>query len=177
MSKHDNVAIAGRPLAYLITVTTYGTWLPGDPRGWNVQRPKRPPIGARGPSPQLEASTQSRMKGDAVLLTKEMRLVVERVIRLACETAGWSLISVAVRSNHFHVLVAAGATAAQVLSRVKGCATRGLRRSGYLEDAGRIWTRQGSTRYLWSKKSVIQAQYYVEVIQDDPTLTMPWSAS
>lgn len=22
------------PLAYFITWTTYGTWLPGDPRGW-----------------------------------------------------------------------------------------------------------------------------------------------
>ena len=25
----------GEPLAYFLTWTTYGTWLPGDERGWN----------------------------------------------------------------------------------------------------------------------------------------------
>ena len=31
----DSEFNAGEPLAYFITWTTYGTWLPGDERGWN----------------------------------------------------------------------------------------------------------------------------------------------
>ena len=38
----------GEPLAYFLTWTTYGTWLPGDERGWNrkgeVKRTSNAPI-------------------------------------------------------------------------------------------------------------------------------------
>ena len=34
MTVHPTFNI-GEPLAYFLTWTTYGTWLPGDERGWN----------------------------------------------------------------------------------------------------------------------------------------------
>ena len=34
MTVHSTFNI-GEPLAYFLTWTTYGTWLPGDERGWN----------------------------------------------------------------------------------------------------------------------------------------------
>ncbi len=60
-------------LAYYITWTTYGNWIPGDARGWrrklaNRQSQNQPPLDTNGgylPQPKLEAWCRDPMKGDA----------------------------------------------------------------------------------------------------------------
>ena len=49
---------AGDPLAYFLTLTTYGTWLPGDDRGWH--RKGEPEV--QPPNPFLVEMARSRMK-------------------------------------------------------------------------------------------------------------------
>lgn len=44
------------PLAFFLTWTTYGTWLPGDERGW-VAKGK----GFQGPAPDKERAASERM--------------------------------------------------------------------------------------------------------------------
>ncbi|NOY30008.1 MAG: hypothetical protein GXP28_07455, partial [Planctomycetes bacterium] len=50
-------------LHLLITWTTYGTWLPGDSRGW-----RRQTTGHQLPQPLLEQWCRAQMSGEVVLL-------------------------------------------------------------------------------------------------------------
>ncbi|MGI9518711.1 MAG: hypothetical protein ACR2NP_16760 [Pirellulaceae bacterium] len=48
----------GEPLAYLLTWTTYGTWLHGDDRGWN----RRDEPEFQPPNPLFQEMAASEMK-------------------------------------------------------------------------------------------------------------------
>ena len=72
------------PVGYLITWVTYGTWLPGDSRGWVEYMG-----GWHSPNPKLEAATSASMKEDECRLTKLQRDVVESRIEETCERRGW----------------------------------------------------------------------------------------
>ena len=52
------------PLAYFITIVTYGTWLPGDERGWIEYR-----RGWQLPDPKLQLESRARMTEDGCILT------------------------------------------------------------------------------------------------------------
>src|SRR5439155_7701773 len=56
------------PLAYFLTWTTYGTWLPGDERGW-VEKSGQ----FREPAPQRQQAARQRMTEPALTLDVEQR--------------------------------------------------------------------------------------------------------
>src|SRR6185295_17322067 len=90
------------PLAYFLTWVTYGTWLPGDERGWIEYR-----HGWQLPDPMLELEAAARMTEDACRLDADQRAEVERQIAETCEVRNWRLHAVNCRSNHVHVVLAA----------------------------------------------------------------------
>jgi hypothetical protein len=90
------------PLAFFITWSTYGTWLPGDDRGWIEYR-----RGWQLPDPARELEAQAAMTEDACILDREQRQLVEDTIADDCEKRGWQLHSVNCRSNHLYVVVSA----------------------------------------------------------------------
>jgi hypothetical protein len=113
------------PITWLITSTTYGTWLPGDARGfvgrvWET-RPGDPSTEALRAEhdhvdtpydraiPGLEAASRAQMKGDAVLLTGAHAEVVVEQFRQTAGFRRWHLHAVAVMANHFHLVVTAPA--------------------------------------------------------------------
>jgi hypothetical protein len=53
--------------AYFITWTTYGTWLPGDARGWV----KSGEWGIQSPDPEREREARRLMAESAVILNPE----------------------------------------------------------------------------------------------------------
>jgi hypothetical protein len=83
------------PLAYFLTWATYGTWLPGDGRGWFVYKG-----GWQPPDAIREREAKARMTEDACILTSEQRKVVETQIAETCARRGWTLHAVNCRSNH-----------------------------------------------------------------------------
>ena len=74
------------PIKLFLTWTTYGTWLPGDNRGWRKEKK-----GAQRPQPLLEEWCRDQMKDSPVVLTVTQRNEVENVIREHCEVRGWEL--------------------------------------------------------------------------------------
>ncbi|MEQ8849023.1 hypothetical protein, partial [Botrimarina sp.] len=66
-----------------------------------------------------------------------------------------------VRTNHAHAVVAAAATPERVMNDFKSWATRRLRDSGLVDRSAKVWSRHGSTRYLWDKRAVEAACCYV----------------
>jgi REP element-mobilizing transposase RayT len=90
-------------LAFHIVWTTYGSWLPGDERGWVKKRF----WGVLPPDPDLERSARGRMAEPIVLLTTEQRQIVECTIADHCRIRHWTLHAVNARTNHVHVVVTA----------------------------------------------------------------------
>src|SRR5262245_33194035 len=91
------------PLAYFITWVTYGTWLPGDERGW-VKFKK----GFQPPNLMKELESAALMTESACRLTPGQRRIVEQTIKKHCEIRGWTLHAVNCRTNHVHVVVTVG---------------------------------------------------------------------
>jgi len=151
----------GEALAYLLTWTTYGTWLPGDRRGW-VNRHRKRGQGPQGPSPALESHAGGLMKGAPVILDPEMRRSADAAMRQACVDFGWVLHALEVRSNHVHAVVTAGdASPGKVMGILKVRGTRALREMGPGAGRDRWWTREGSKRILNTPGSVEGAIRYV----------------
>lgn len=90
------------PIGYFLTWVTYGTWLPGDDRGWVEYRG-----GWQLPDPVRELEAEARMTEDACILTAEQRDTVEAQIAETCAHRGWKLHVVNCRSNHVHAVVTA----------------------------------------------------------------------
>jgi REP element-mobilizing transposase RayT len=159
------------PLAYYLTWSCYGTWLPGDERGW-VEKP-----GAfRTPDPDREAAARQLMTEPALTLDTCQRAVVERTITDHCRIRGWTLHAVNCRTRHVHVVVTApGRKPDMVMEQFKAWCTRRLKeRDQARGPAGEPlrtnwWTQGGSKRWLNDTTSLDEAVHYVLECQGDPT--------
>jgi hypothetical protein len=110
------------PLAYFLTWTTYGMWLPGDERGWVRYR-----RGMQAPDSILKREAAARMTDDACLLDNAQRELVETTIEKHCRIRGWSLFAVNCRSNHVHVVVASKRNPKETREQFKAWCTRSLK--------------------------------------------------
>ena len=153
------------PLAYFLTFRCYGTWLPGDRRGFftNGSQFGTP---AREPSESLERAMRDRSNGPPLRLNAAQRACVETAIAETCSGIGWTLLAVNVRSNHVHVVVAGEGSPEKMLNSLKSWATRKLRGDGLVSRDDRPWSRHGSTVYLWTERDVEGAYNYVVYGQD-----------
>lgn len=150
------------PLAYFLTWTTYGTWLPGDERGWYSTPGKW-----CSPDNLRKQWSQIRMTEDAIVLNHLQRKEVETTIHRHCELRGWHLHGVNCRSNHVHVVVTANITPKQTMGQFKAWCTRNLktlaRQSGdiKLADREKWWTENGSKPYLFTEEELQGAIVYI----------------
>ena len=147
------------PLAYFITWTTYGTWLPGDDRGW-VRKGK----GIQLPDPVLQERARGLMAEEPCTLTAEQRTLAEATIAEHCRIRGWHLHAVNCRSNHTHVVVTADRKPEVVRNQFKAWCTRKLKQ--HQRERNRAirknwWTEGGSRRYLGDEESLEAAIRYV----------------
>ena len=150
------------PLGYLITIRTYGTWLPGDERGsinrfHNIFRSPLVP-----PNPVLERQHQAKLKSEPFIHNSIKRSAVEAAIREVCEHRGWSLRALNVRTNHAHTVVSTGLPRpGPALNAFKAYGTRKLRERGLWEYTHSPWADKGSERWLWTEASIFNACDYV----------------
>jgi hypothetical protein len=144
------------PIALFLTWNTYGTWLPGDSRGWiEYGRGWRLPL----PWPELESA--ARMTDDACRLTREMRAAVEGQLEQTCRIREWPLLARNCRSNHVHVAVAAQESSLDVES-LDDSLPAGRFRSG----TRAWWAERGSIRWIFDETSLEAAIIYVRDGQD-----------
>jgi len=145
----------------LITWTTYGTWLPGDARGWREKR-----RGNQAPDPELEAECREKMKFDPVLLSPHDRATVEFACREHCEHRKWLLHAVNARSNHVHVVVLANAQPKTIRDQLKANCTTHLRSQPIPLICKRTWTKGGDCEVLFNDESLQNAIEYTLNAQD-----------
>ena len=158
---------------WLLTNTTYGTWLPGDERGW-VQYHR----GSQLPDPVKKLEASARMSEDACRLNDDERRLVETTIAAHCRSRNWILHVVNCRSNHVHIVVTAVEHPDKVRDEFKARCTRRLKELQQQRFAAtsrrsvpvrkRWWAQRGSKRYLNDLDSLEAAILYVRDAQDAP---------
>ncbi len=147
-------------LAYFSTWTTYGTWLPGDERGWFERGQGIQPADLMR---NLEAAL--RMAADAVTLDLQQRCLVEKTIADHCAIRNWMLHAVNCRSNHVHVVVTAADRAIEVpREQFKAWCTRKLKER--LTTRNNWWTQRGRDLYIDDEDHLADVIAYVIEGQD-----------
>lgn len=148
------------PLAYLITFTTYGTWLHGDKRGSVDRNHSSYRSEFLAGNSKFEVRDRKRLKNPPVTLNPEQREIVLKAILDQCDFRCWFAHAIHVRSNHVHIVVTGEESPEKMLTIFKAYATRALRNSGN-NNILKYWTKHGSTKYLWADEALNLATKYV----------------
>jgi REP element-mobilizing transposase RayT len=162
------------PIAFFFTWSTYGTWLPGDARGWTEYR-----HGFQLPDPILELECRARMTEDACRLKLEQRQRVHDQIAETCDHRRWVLHAVNCRTNHVHVVLSSSAAPKTIREQLKAWCTRRLKEqqaaAGIAEAELREnwWTERGSIRWIFQESDLAAAIEYVLDHQDNPRRVAP----
>jgi REP element-mobilizing transposase RayT len=148
-------------VTYFITWTTYGTWLPGDARGW-----RKASRGNQHPQPRLEAWCRNRLSERPVTLTESQQLKVEAVCREHARIRGSVLHAVSARSNHVHLAVTADKEPDVVRDQFKANATRVLREGPDAISNDKVWTRGGDCEIVDGEEELERVVLYITEAQD-----------
>jgi len=149
------------PLAYLVTFTTFGSWLHGDPRGSVNREHSEPGSPYLPPDEHLARAEAISARQSSLVLDSVSRAAVRSAIVDVCAHRQWPLHAVNVRTNHVHVVVSLWAKPEAALHDFKAYATRALRQKKLVNPTVSPWTSGGSTRYLWKSSDVESACRYV----------------
>jgi REP element-mobilizing transposase RayT len=119
----------------------------------------------------FEESDKRSLKHQPVGLDARMRSAVDTAIREFAQYRKTALHSLNVRTNHAHVVLGACDRPEKLMTSLKAYATRRLRELGLVDPEERVWSRHGSTRWLWTEEHISQACEYVALGQgaDLPT--------
>jgi REP element-mobilizing transposase RayT len=158
------------PIAFFITWSTYGTWLPGDERGW-VEYHR----GWQLPDPVRELEALAKMTEDACRLSADQRVAVESQVAETCLYRKWHLWAVNCRSNHIHCVVSArDVPPKKVRSDLKAWATRCLK-ANFDPERENWWAERGSIRWVFDEESLDTVVVYVKDGQDRKgQIATPW---
>lgn len=150
------------PIAFFLTIATYGTWLPGDQRGWVEYQ-----HGWKLPDPIRELEAAGKMAEDARILTPYQRETVENQVRETCNHRGWICHAVNCRSNHMHIVVGAFETPPKkVRADLKAWCTRRLKQDALPVIIENWWAERGSIRWVFDEEGLDQVVCYTLEGQD-----------
>ena len=142
-----------KTLGYMITFTTYGTWLQGDKRGF-VKDGK-----TYAGNESLADSNKQNLSKNTVRLSKTHRAIAAQAIFEKADRLGQNILALTVCSNHIH-LVADNVPVpiGKFVSHYKNAAQAALRKAGL---AGRVWTKGFDKRYCFDEQALKSRIDYV----------------
>jgi REP element-mobilizing transposase RayT len=149
------------PLAFFITWTTYGTWLPGDDRGWQILKRG----GIQAPDRDRELAAKKKMTESSFVMSEVHRSLVEQTVRKHCEIRRWHLHTLTARSNHVHVVVtASGYGPKTVREQFQAWCTRRLKE--VVVGRENFWTERGNGRCINTTADLERVIQYCSEAQD-----------
>ena len=141
-------------IGYMVTWTTYGSWLPGDERGY-VKNGK-----TMSGDPRILKASREYQKSATVKLDSRQKAVVRRAIVDEAERIGQTIAALAVCTNHVHLVIRPCRESIEAtVSRYKNAAMFALRKQNHF---GRLWTRGFDKRFCFDEKSLKQRIEYVK---------------
>ena len=148
-----DICIMAKTLGYMITFTTYGTWLQGDKRGFvkNGQ--------TYAGNQSIADSNIQNLSKNPVKLSKKHRTIAAKAIFEKAGRLGQKILALAVCSNHVHIVAEYVPTPiGKVVSHYKNSAQDTLRKAGL---SGRIWTKVFDKRYCFDEQALKSRIDYV----------------
>ena len=136
------------PTVTFVTTTSYGSWLPGDARGY-VQDGQILPA-----SPTLERHARTMLKEPPVLFTKEEQRDLLSAFLAACDEFGYRPSDLSIESWHMHWIVRHDDAIESMIGRLKNRMRQHLNR-------GRIWTAKYWHRVLKTDEELLIARDYI----------------
>jgi REP element-mobilizing transposase RayT len=164
------MVVVDESFALHITWTTYGSWLPGDERGYvsntfvpgqGYERKQNDP---GTPCTADDEATRKRarklQKWPTVFLNAEQALVVAQSLVDAAARYGWRILRAAIMANHVHVVIVGCPDDGPAVRRVlKGNTQANLSKH---HGSPRVWwTTRGSDRYKHGSAAIEAAEQYV----------------
>ena len=143
----------GEVIGYMITWTTYGSWLQGDERGY-VKDGKVLPK-----DDTLLHSNLKRLKNPATRFDHEHCEIVRHAILKKAHQINHKIYAIAVCSNHVHMVAQrSNKSIEKVVSLYKNAARLALRAGGF---NGRVWTRGFDKRFCFNRQQLESRIQYV----------------
>jgi REP element-mobilizing transposase RayT len=158
---------------WLLTWTTYGQWLPGDPRGSATRVHHRGERSRREHNvpgtpfdkelPGRFVSAKKLQKGPTVRFNGEDAECLLTQFHETARVRGWLLVAVAIMANHVHIVLGVpdDPDPAALLRDLKSYGSRRLNQCGTRSHARTWWTQSGSKRKLSDEAAVLAAVDYV----------------
>ncbi len=142
-----------KTIAYMVTWTTYGTWLQGDKRKYVKDGRTLP---ANEP---LANANKEALANEPVRFNRQHRKIVEDAIRQKAIQFGQEIYALAVRYNHLHLVVSyIPIPIDSVVQHYKAAGLIALRKVGI---HGKVWTKGFNTRYCFDQQTLQQKIDYV----------------
>jgi REP element-mobilizing transposase RayT len=140
-------------IGYMVTFTTYGTWLQGDKRGWVKEGI------IYKENAELHNVNESNLKGKVVRLKKREKEIVREAICRKAKVRGEEMLAISVWSNHVHIVQRYNGRPIEETVRIyKNTASAALRKKGF---EGRVWTRGYDKRFCFDEKELKTRIKYV----------------
>jgi REP element-mobilizing transposase RayT len=140
-------------IGYMVTWTTYGTWLQGDERGY-VKNGEILPA-----NDKLNSANQNQQKFQTVKLNSSQKQIVQNTILQESHKINQKIFAIAVRSNHIHIVAGVSSEAIeQIVQRFKRMSTLYLHNAGL---NGKVWSTGFDKRFCFTEKEIKQKIKYV----------------
>ena len=161
-----------------VTFSTYGTWLPGDPRGYRTWRHREHVEGdyRTPPKPDIHARTLLRsrqyMKRAAVRLNGDQRRCAGEALLEMLLRQDAQVVALAVGAEHVHVVAKLpDANARLVVGRAKKHAAHILRGIGWV---GGAWAKRCRTLPIRDRAHQLNAIEYVKRHRGEGAWAWTW---
>jgi hypothetical protein len=170
---------------WLVTWTTYGTWLPGDPRGFQTWRGREqvppPPRYAKTGEPvydplqyrgHYETASAAMVEEPVHLNVKEQRTAVQAIVA-ECEVIPFTPSILAVANAHVHLLVRIGSYSLRIATgRLKAAATRRLHEDGFPQQ--KVWCQGCHPKSKDTPAEIRSAFEYVRRHETEGAIVYIW---
>jgi REP element-mobilizing transposase RayT len=143
-----------KTLGYMLTWTTYGTWLQGDKRRY-VKKGQTFPA-----NEELLKANKESQASETVRLSPQQKKLVHNAIINEAERIGQKIFAIAVYSNHVHLVGEyTPKPIADIVAYYKKAGRLALKENG---TVGKVWTKGYDKRYCFDQKTLQQEIQYVQ---------------
>ncbi|MFQ5412425.1 MAG: transposase, partial [Phycisphaerae bacterium] len=156
---------------HLLTWTTYGTWLPGDDRGFVSRTPaaaggheirNEPGTSYDAGRRDLTESARKRMKGKPVFLNPQHARVIHDAFIEVAINHDIAMLAFSIMPDHVHLICQdSERSGSDLLQLFKGVSSRSLGQRFKLVESPRWWTESGSKRFIRKRDDPQAAIDYV----------------
>ncbi len=157
---------------WFLTWTTYGSWLPGDDRGFvgavredsgRIVNHSEYGTPLARPSQRIRDSSLNSLKCDPILLTLDQANRLLEQFHETCRVRRWKLIAVGIMRTHLHAVVGVSGdpNPEKVRGDLKAWCSRKLTQTWEKPASDSWWSEGGSNRKLADEAAVEAVLHYI----------------